>query len=111
MISEGFGLSIASRKEYPESGMKVAMMKADNLDIELIEPTGPGNYWQFRSFGPASFNHLSFEGDTIPSFGERCGKLGIRPKKDSTRGADGGTITDIDPETTLGLRFQIFNRR
>ena len=111
LMSEGFGLSIGGRKDYPAAGIKVAILKAENLEIELIEPTGPGNYWQFRALGPASFNHLAFDGDTISSFAERSDKLGVRLKKDSIRDADGGSITDIDPETTLGLRFQVFNRR
>lgn len=110
LFSRGFGLTPASRKDYPDLGIKVAVVKAENLDVELIEPTGPGNYWEFRSPGPASFNHLSFEGDTIPSLGERSDKLGIREKKDSTRKTESGTITDLDPETTLGLRLQVYKK-
>lgn len=111
LMSEGFGLTLESREDLPGSGMKVVMMKADNMTLELIEPTGPGRYWEFRSLGPASFNRLAFDGDTIPSFEKRSDKLGIRPKKDSVGNADGGSIYDIDPATTLGLRFQMFNRR
>ncbi len=111
LMSEGFGLTVNSVKDYPDSGIKVAMMKADNLDLELIEPTGPGLYWKFRSLGHASFNHLALDADSIPSFDKKMRKLGVKPKKNSTRNSDGGSITDLDQATTLGLRIQIFKSR
>ncbi len=111
LMSEGFGLTVKSIDDYPDSGMKVAMMKADNLDLELIEPTGPGLYWQFRSLGQASFNHIAIDGDSIPSFDKKMSRLGVKPKQGSKRDSDGGWITDLDQETTLGLRIQIFESR
>lgn len=98
-------------KEYPAMGMKVAILKADNIDLELIEPTGPGLYWQFRSSAGASFNHVAFEGDSLPSFDENARMLGIKPSKNGTRPTETGTITDLDPDTTLGLRLQVLRRR
>lgn len=82
-------------------------MKADNLDVELIEPTGPGLYWQFRSLGHASFNYLAHEAGTTPSFEKKMSKPGVKPNENSTRNSDGDSITDLDRDTTLGLHIQI----
>lgn len=85
-------------------------MKAESVDIELIEPTRPGNNWQSRPLNPASLNLPTFEGDTIPSLQEMAEKLGNREMKGSTKKTDGGAATNLEPETTLGLLFRVWRK-
>lgn len=83
------------------------MMKADNLGVELIEPSVPGLYWQFRSLGHACFNHLAHEAGITPSFEKEMSKLGVKQNENSTRNSHGDSIIDLDQDTTLGLRIRI----
>lgn len=96
---------------YSDSVIDVAMRKADNLDIELIEPTGPGLYWQFRSLCHASFNPLAQETGTTPSFEKKMCRLGVGPNENSMRSSDGDSVTDLDQDNTLDFHIQISKSR
>ena len=109
MMSEGFGLAVESRKEYPDLGMSVAILRADNIKIELIEPTGPGPYWESRR-NVATLNHIAIDEESIPTLQERFGETGLKVKDESKRRADGGYIVDVDPSTVMELRIQLIRR-
>jgi len=102
ILSKGFGMRLKEKKNYPELGMKVAILEAENIAIELIEPTGPGPYWKSRK-KKSTLNHFAIDSRTIPSLQNRLKKTRMKMDKESRRKIEGGYIQNVDPSTVMGL--------
>ena len=103
-------MRLKEKKNYPELGMKVAILEAENIAIELIEPTGPGPYWKSRK-KKSTLNHFAIDSRTIPSLQNRLKKTRMKMDKESRRKIEGGYIQNVDPSTVMGLRIQILDRK
>ncbi|GEM_PF-6918910 len=109
VFENGLGLKLKEQTNYPKLGMKVVILEAQNISLELIEPVGPGPYWNGGKPHP-HYNHLAVDMRTLVSANRRFAKSGlsILPGKRKTR--NGGYLQILDSKTTMGLAVQLIRK-
>ncbi|MEM3684075.1 MAG: VOC family protein [Conexivisphaerales archaeon] len=106
IFGKTFGLKVKEKSDYPELGMKVVIMEAENINLELIEPTGPGPYWNSGRI-TSHFNHIAFDVNTLTSFRKKAAKNRVSILPNKRRLTNGGYLVSVDSKTTLGLPIQL----
>jgi methylmalonyl-CoA/ethylmalonyl-CoA epimerase len=109
VFEDGLGLSLVEQKEYSELGMKVAILEAENIEVELIQPIGPGPYWKNRK-PHTHYNHLAVDMNTVGSIEKRLSESKISLLPERRRIQEGGYVQNLNPKTTMGLVIQLIKR-
>lgn len=108
LFRDGFALKLVSTKTYHKQGMKVAILEAENISIELIQPIGPGPYWNPAGISN-HINHLAFKQENaISNAIIRSADIQMSKKR---RKLHDGYLYSIEPTTSLGLNIQLVRRR
>ena len=96
-----------------EQSVKVAVLKAGDDRIELLEPTGAESpVARFLVKRGAGLHHLTLEVDDLPAELARLKTLGVRLIDETARiGASGALIAFIHPESTGGVLIELCQSR
>lgn len=110
-IADNFGLTPEKIAVYPERGMKNAIYKVGQTNVEFTEPLDPdsamGQYLQ--AFGPGPY-HLAFGVSDIAGKAAQLAGLGNEMRGDDngmSRSAEGYLTANIAAASALGYPFQL----
>lgn len=104
LLTDGLGFRAGSITESHD--VRSAFLVGENTKIELIQPVGPGPYWEFLEKGLVGLNHMALEVDDFTFTAEQLGKVGVKLQASTL-----GVILNLDPNTTAGLRIQLLKTR
>ncbi len=109
-IRDNFGMSPVKIEVFPERGMKNAIFKVGQTNLEFTEPLDPNSKMgQFlKEEGPGPY-HIAFGVDGIEEVARGLAEKGNKMRGDNglSRSAEGYMTANIDPESALGFPFQI----
>ena len=109
-LAENFGMESVKIAVYPERGMKNAIYRVGQTNVEFTEPLDPasamGRYLQ--TFGPGPY-HLAFGvSDLADKAAELAGKGNeLRGENGMSRSAEGYMTANIAAASALGYPFQL----
>ena len=109
-LAENFGLDPVKIAVYPERGMKNAIYRVGQTNVEFTEPLDPesamGQY--LKTFGPGPY-HLAFGvSDLAGKAAELAGKGNeLRGENGMSRSAEGYMTANIAAGSALGYPFQL----
>jgi len=107
------GLELVEVEEVPEEKVKVAMFKAGDSYIELLEPLSEDSaiakYLQKRGEG---IHHIAIGVEDVEKLTEELKERGVRVIYDKPKVVSGGTrkINFIHPKATHGVLLEIVER-
>jgi len=107
------GLELVEVEEVPEEKVKVAMFKAGDSYIELLEPfsedSAIAKYLQKRGEG---IHHIAIGVEDVEKLTEELKERGVRVIYDKPKVVSGGTrkINFIHPKATHGVLLEIVER-
>ncbi len=109
-IEENFGMAPVKIEVYPARGMKNAIFKVGQTNVEFTEPLDPdsamGQY--LSAFGPGPY-HMAFGVSDITDKAAELAAKGnaMRGENGMSQSAEGYMTANIDPASALGFPFQI----
>lgn len=109
LLMNAFGFHSESAGENSTLGIKFAFLEGENVKIELIQPVAKGPYWELLQKGAVGLNHVAISVDDVEGAINRLSKIGVRSDKPFV--APRGTIANLDPATTSGIRIQLFKKK
>ncbi len=103
-----FKLKSARIKEMEEVGLRIATLKAKNIDIELIQYKNTENNFGEKVMGKTiGVNHLSITTDNVDASVENCEKKGIKVMEGFPRTGSHGRVAFFEKETTQKILLEI----
>ena len=103
-----FGLKSARIKEMDEVGLRIATLKAKNIDIELIQYINAKNNFGEKVMGKAiGVNHLSIKTDDVEASVKDFKKKGITVMEGFPRTGSHGSVAFFEQETTQNILLEI----
>ena len=109
-IRDNFAMDPVKIEVFPERGMKNAVFKVGQTNLEFTEPLDPDSKMgQFlKEEGPGPY-HIAFGVDGIEEVARGLAEKGNKMRGDNglSRSAEGYMTANIDPESALGFPFQI----
>jgi methylmalonyl-CoA epimerase len=105
-----FGLELIHRWEAEADGMEAASLRVGQLEIELMQPTGPdtpvGRFLERRGEG---VHHVAYRVDDVASALEEARAAGLEAIDQGPRsGGDGRTLVAfLHPKSTLGALTEL----
>ena len=109
-VEENFGIAPVKIEVYPARGMKNAIFKVGQTNVEFTEPldaeSAMGQY--LSTFGPGPY-HMAFGVSDIADKAAELAAKGnaMRGENGMSRSAEGYLTANIDPASALGFPFQI----
>ena len=109
-MQENFDMAPVKIEVYPARGMKNAIYRVGQTNVEFTEPLDPdsamGQY--LKTFGPGPY-HLAFGVTDIEDKAARLAAKGNRMRGENgmSRSAEGYMTANVDPSGALGFPFQI----
>jgi methylmalonyl-CoA/ethylmalonyl-CoA epimerase len=103
-------LSCSKTEHIPERNIKIALINAGNVTIELVEPVGPGNmaYNYLKEGEEGIIYHLAFKvGDMVTSLDYLRKKEVRLIDGQPAKGASGRKIILFDPKTTYSGLIEV----
>ena len=109
-LEKNFGMKPVKVQVYESRGMKNAIYKVGDTNLEFTEPLDPNSgMGQFlKREGPGIY-HIAFGVDNIQEVAGELAAKGnkMRGQDGLTRSAEGYLTASIDPESSLGFPFQV----
>ena len=109
-VRENFGMDPVKIEVFPERGMKNAIFKVGQTNLEFTEPLDPDSKMgQFlKEQGPGPY-HIAFGVDKIEEVARGLAEKGNKMRGDNglSRSAEGYMTANIDPESAMGFPFQV----
>ena len=102
-----FDLKPSKTMDIPDAGLKIAQLKAENIDIELIEYSGEGAQGKRVMGTDIGFNHLSVGVENIEAAVREAEKKGFRIQEGFPREGSSGKVAFFEPESTNGILLEI----
>ena len=103
-----FGFKSIETKEMDEVGLRIATLKANNIDIELIQYKNAENNFGKKIMGKAiGVNHLSIKTDDVEVSVKEFQKKGIKVMKGFPRSGSHGNVAFFEQETTQKILLEI----
>lgn len=107
------GLAYEGGDTVEAQGVRVAFLRAGQVAVELLEPTGPdtpvGKFLARRGQG---IHHIALRTDDIDAARDRVAASGVRLLSDApTDGAHGKLISFMHPKDTLGVLLELTQRQ
>ena len=102
------GLKLSHIEEVPEQKVRVAMLKAGETTIELLEPTSPDSPIQrFIEKRGEGLHHVALLVDDLAAAVERLSAAGARVLNEPRQGAGGHTYVFVHPASTGGVLLEL----
>ncbi len=103
-----FDLEVDEVKDMPEVGLRVAHIRAKNVQMELLQYSSDEPGFAQEVMGRESgINHISIRVDDIQAAVERMKRAGAKLKEGFPRRGSRGVIAFFEPESTGGILFEI----
>jgi len=103
-----FGLRPVALKEMQEVGLKIAQIKLQNVDIELIQYTTREEGFGRKVMGSRpGINHISVLVDDVGSSSKSFESKGAKLMDGFPRRGSHGQVAFFEPESTEGIFFEI----
>jgi methylmalonyl-CoA/ethylmalonyl-CoA epimerase len=103
-----FALKPTIIRDMPEVGLRIAHLKTQNVDIELLQYTTEEENFSRKVMGSwPGLNHLSFRVDRVDDSVRSFGKQGVKVEEGFPRKGSHGRIAFFEPETTDGILLEI----
>lgn len=105
-----FGLEVEHQFESAEDGIRAAMLRLGDLEIELMQPLGPdtpvGKFIAKRGEG---IHHVCYKVDDVAAALERVSAAGLESIDTAPRpGGDGRTLVGfLHPKSTMGVLTEL----
>lgn len=107
VFTEVFNLTVSKRIEFPEGKIKVAFLDLGELQLEIIQPTGPDTpFARYLETKGQGLHHLALEVDDIEAALQTVRQAGLKLEDEVPRLGAGGQIAYLDPETASGIYLQ-----
>jgi methylmalonyl-CoA/ethylmalonyl-CoA epimerase len=98
------GLSLTKRATIQDQGVKAALLKAGDSEIELLEPLNPDNgVGKFLSRRGGGLHHVCFETEDVVRELEAARAKGIQLIDQKPRPGLAGMICFLHPKATRGV--------
>ena|SRR5437867_3957348 len=105
---EKLGLSLVDSMELPDRLLKVAFVKADNMLIELLEPTDPDStVSRFIERRGPGLHHLCFGTPDIREHLRDLRDKGVELIDESPRPGAHGEVAFLQPTAALGVLVEL----
>ncbi|MEM0118554.1 MAG: methylmalonyl-CoA epimerase [Conexivisphaerales archaeon] len=106
------GFPLISKEEVPEEGVKIAMLKAGETRIELLEPLNSNSVIaKFLEKRGEGIHHIAFLYDDVKSAGRQASARGFHLIYSEPRLIPGRReINFIHPGSTHGVLFELVKR-
>lgn len=102
-----FDLKPSKIKEMADVGLRIARLKAENIDIELIQYTSEENFGK-RVMGPEKgLNHISINVEDMGVVLRDLEEKGIKTKEGFPRAGSHGLVAFFEPDTTEGILLEV----
>ena len=103
-----FGLKSTGIKEMDEVGLRIATLKAKNIDIELIQYKKAENNFGKKVMGKTiGVNHFSITIDNVDASVKEFQKKGIKVMEGFPRIGNHGSVAFFEKETTQKILLEI----
>jgi len=103
-----FGLKSTGIKEMDEVGLRIATLKAKNIDIELIQYKKAENNFGEKIMGKTiGVNHFSIRTDNVEASVREFQKKGIKVMEGFPRTGSHGSVAFFEQETTQKILLEI----
>jgi methylmalonyl-CoA/ethylmalonyl-CoA epimerase len=108
-LYEALGLTVEHVEEVPDEGVRVAMIRCGESNIELIEPlSGDSTVAKFLEKRGPGIHHVCFASDDLRTDDARLREAGIEPMRpEPTRGAGGCWVQFVHPKSTGGVLVEL----
>ena len=109
-MDANFGMRPIKVQVYKQRGMKNAIYKVGDTNLEITEPLDMSSKMgQFLEREGPGIYHIAFGVDGIEEAAKGLAAKGnkMRGENGMTRSAEGYMTANIDPESSLGFPFQI----
>lgn len=98
----------AEIKQMDDAGLRIATLKAENIDIELIQYLDiPDNFGKKTMGTPPGINHIAVRSDDVRATAQRFEKKGVRIMDGFPRAGSHGTVAFFDKKTTGNILLEI----
>lgn len=103
------GLELVGEEEVADQKVRVAMFRAGEVRIELLEPTASDSpIAKFLDKRGEGIHHVAFEVDELPSMLSHVKERGVRLIDETPRpGAEGQSIAFLHPKSTFGVLTEL----
>jgi len=102
-----YGLRPAARKDMPEVGLRIAHLKAANIDLELLQYTGAEGGFAEKTMGRRpGVNHFSVRVEDVDEAVARFGDNGVRVMEGFPRQGSHGRVAFFEPDTADGVLME-----
>jgi methylmalonyl-CoA epimerase len=107
------GLKLSHIEDVPEQKVRVAMLKAGETTIELLEPTSPDSPIQrFLEKRGAGLHHLTLETDNLAERLKALKAAGVNLIDEKPRtGAGGAHIAFVHPKSAHGVLVELCEKK
>jgi len=106
-----FGFSPSKIKEMTDVGLRIATLKAENIDIELIQYLDQGHHFGKTVMGEApGVNHFSINLDNVETAAREFQKKGIKIMEGFPRPGNHGMVAFFEPETTEKILLEVCSK-
>jgi methylmalonyl-CoA epimerase len=104
-------LTVSKRMEFPQHKIKVAFLDLGDLQLEVIQPTGPGTpFADHLETKGQGLHHLALEVDDIEAALQAAREAGLKLEDEVPRSGAGGQIAYLDPATTNEVYLQFVQK-
>jgi methylmalonyl-CoA epimerase len=102
-----FGLRPSKVKDLPAVGLRVAHLKARNIEIELLQYTGSDSFGR-KVMGPdRGINHVAVRVKNIQKALKDATQKGVKVMEGFPRQGSHGQVAFIDKDTTQGILLEM----
>jgi methylmalonyl-CoA epimerase len=103
------GLKLSHVEEVPEQKVRVAILKAGEITIELLEPTSPDSPIQrFIEKRGEGLHHLTLQTDQLAERLQKLKSAGVALLNEQPRiGAGGAKIAFLHPKSAHGVLVEL----
>ena len=102
-----FDLKPSKIKEMADVGLRVACLKAENIDIELIQYTSEENFGKRVMGSEKGVNHISINVEDMDAVLRDLEEKGIKTKEGFPRAGSHGLVAFFEPDTTEGILLEV----
>ena len=103
-----FALKPTIIHDMPEVGLRIAHLKARNVEIELLQYTSAGEGFGRKVMGSSpGVNHLSVRVERVDDSVQDYERHGVTAQEGFPRQGSHGRIAFFEPETTDGILIEI----
>ncbi len=111
VLTEVLNLTVSQQVEFPQDKFKVAFLDLGELQLEVIQPTGPGTpFARYMEMKGQGLHHLALEVDDIGAALQAARQSGLKLQDEVPRSGASGWIAYLDPDTTSGVYIQFVQK-